>query len=358
MLAPVTGHQGRVLHNALRRHRECAEQYGPSSIRHSVTRLDSSVAELRDVVNGVNSPKPSKRAPVPDPPRTLAHRCLDSDLVPAVAFVDALVGAVLVGFLVISWGVESGSWRAGAVATLVGAIAVFIAMRVIDHAAVRRARRCEAEHTALTAFLEQQSPKPAPPSVELERAASEAPHRARAYELPHLAYGILAEIEDSTAWGSPLLAVDRIRLNIDEERRQIVESCNALLQLYMLTDAVLNPGGDPFLSAERERRVALGEAAERAIIERVAALRAYRTGLREVETLMKRIAAITYAQNTADEVDRVMSTIVVNELACAEITAMTVDLDGLRANLEAQLAFLRRDVIEAPSLSTPLSLAS
>lgn len=45
-------------------------------------------------------------------------------------------------------------------------------------------------------------------------------------------------------------------------------------------------------------------------------------------------------------------------VARSEIATMAMGLDGLRANLEAQLAFLRRDVIAALNLSSPLALAS
>jgi hypothetical protein len=150
---------------------------------------------------------------------------------------------------------------------------------------------------------------------------------------------IAHSIDASPAWQSRYCDMDRIRLNLIEETTQIADTCQRLTDLRDLIQSVKLDGDSDVTKALREEANARNDtflSAYLAVERRVAALHAYRLGLKSIETLL----------DDMDKVQRMMDT-----------DTATRDLDSMKENLETQLEFIRSGVVNNPSLDTPLRLA-
>jgi polyribonucleotide nucleotidyltransferase len=164
--------------------------------------------------------------------------------------------------------------------------------------------------------------------------------------LPEVAGEILNQIEGSPVWNSEYLALERLQLNLDEEFTQITRVCRKLESMReMIKSHKGSNFDDPALRSELKfRKTAYAEAY--AVVERrVATLYAYYIRLGEVENIIKQLDAASELRDTRNAFDDLLSEVALSELATAHVE-----------NLEAQLQFIRVNVVNNPYLDRPLAL--
>lgn len=175
--------------------------------------------------------------------------------------------------------------------------------------------------------------------------------------LPEVAGEILNQIEGSPVWNSEYLALERLQLNLDEEFTQITRVCRKLESMReMIKSHKGSNFDDPALRSELKfRKTAYAEAY--AVVERrVATLYAYYIRLGEVENIIKQLDAASELRDTRNAFDDLLSEVALSELATAHVDSLRVNLDALKENLEAQLQFIRVNVVNNPYLDRPLAL--
>lgn len=182
-----------------------------------------------------------------------------------------------------------------------------------------------------------------------------------AQKIAYLADHVIADIGKSAAWKSRLLDEHRIRLDLDRELYEIVSSA-AILGKQMRANAVDRDilGGDG-PDAERllqavKRNAGLISEMRASLVRRVAALLAYRNELAPLDRLIKQMQALDQLEQQEAGLQEAYTQITLNEMATSETTRMSDELTALRANLTAQIEYLRTNVINNPLLSTGLSL--
>ena len=175
--------------------------------------------------------------------------------------------------------------------------------------------------------------------------------------LPEVAGEILNQIEGSPVWNSEYLALERLQLNLNEEFIQIARVCRKLESMReMIKPHKDSNVDDPDLRDELKfRKTAYAEAY--AVVERrVATLYAYYIRLGEVENIIKQLDAASELRDTRNAFDDLLSEVALSELATAHVDSLRVNLDALKENLEAQLQFIRVNVVNNPYLDRPLAL--
>lgn len=80
--------------------------------------------------------------------------------------------------------------------------------------------------------------------------------------------------------------------------------------------------------------------AEAALVDRIAALRAYEQALAPIGTALNNLQAVTELAAGGGDVDRVYQQIAGSEYAAGHTSVMRDDIDDVRAGLDAQVAYL------------------
>lgn len=176
-----------------------------------------------------------------------------------------------------------------------------------------------------------------------------------------VAQDIITGICTSPVGADQSLDVHRIRLNLNEEYRQILIGAYRLSRFTAETLEPAEAGGAGYDSdrwqAALDQRAGLTTAMRRALVERVAALYCYRDGLRPMETLLDDIALVRKLDAEQTELAAAYTDIVNNEQATAHLAKLTAELTDLEAGLLARIDYLRTGVINNPALSTPLAVS-
>jgi len=176
-----------------------------------------------------------------------------------------------------------------------------------------------------------------------------------------VAQDIITGIRTSPVWADQSLDVHRIRLDLDEEQRQILTGAYRLSRFTAETLERGGQDGEGFdvdrLQAALDQRAGLTTAMRRALVERVAALYRYRDGLRPMETLLHDIELVRKLDAEQTELTAAYTDIVNNEQATAHLAELTAELTDLEAGLLARIDYLRTGVINNPALATPLAVS-
>lgn len=182
-----------------------------------------------------------------------------------------------------------------------------------------------------------------------------------AEKIAYVADRIITDIRISAAWKSPLLDEHRIRLDLDREGFEIAKSA-ALLDKQQLSAAidpdVLEDEGPDVerLRQAVERSTGLINEMRGSLVNRVAALLAYREELTPLDRLIKQMKALDQLEEQQEGLHQAYTEITLNELATSDTQRMADELTALRANLTAQIEFVRANVINSPALGTGLAL--
>ncbi|TXI63395.1 hypothetical protein [Mycolicibacterium mageritense] len=181
------------------------------------------------------------------------------------------------------------------------------------------------------------------------------------YAIQVVAARILSAIESSPAWQSTRCDLDRIQLDLAEEMFQIHRSCENLAKLRKVIRAAKpTPGVTSTARAALEDKVSEYEAlyleARAAVIRRVAALHTYRQRLTDVETLLNDLSKATELAARNDDFAEAFAAIVRDTAAAERTETLSADLEILRDQLKAELAFISGNVIHDPELAVPLAV--
>ncbi len=173
---------------------------------------------------------------------------------------------------------------------------------------------------------------------------------------------VISEIAKSPAWKCEHGDLHRIQLNLAEEAYQVTESCINLGKLRELINEAL-PIGTSSSAARRQLESTVAEyeilyqRAKEAVINRIAALYAYKSRLAGIETLISDIDKAAALSRRSDDFTATFETIVRDEYAAANTRILAADLADLQARLQTELAFISGQIIEAPALAAPLARA-
>ncbi|WP_213578511.1 hypothetical protein [Rhodococcus sp. USK13] len=105
-----------------------------------------------------------------------------------------------------------------------------------------------------------------------------------------------------------------------------------------------------------ERSTGLIDEMRASLVNRVAALLAYRDELAPLDRLIKQMTTLDQLEEQQASLHQAYTQITRNELATAETQRMADELTALRANLTAQIEFVRANVINSPVLGAGLTL--
>lgn len=170
---------------------------------------------------------------------------------------------------------------------------------------------------------------------------------------------VLHSIRVSPAWADRSLDVHRVRLDLEEERRQIIRGAFRLSRFTARTIEFSSSGGGPGGARMRvalDQRAALVQEMRRALVERIAALHRYREGLAPLEALLHDIELVGKLEVEHTELAAAYADIVNSEQAIAELATLSDELADLHGGLVARIDYLRTGVINHPDLATPLAL--
>lgn len=158
-----------------------------------------------------------------------------------------------------------------------------------------------------------------------------------------IAENVVARIISDQSWTHSMLDGHRSVLGFTMELHMIASVAHELLLLRSNTPPLpINDGTDKFAGARAEwdRRHVVAAQAEAALVDRIAALRAYEQALTPIGTALNNLQAVTKLAAGGGDVDRVFGQITGSEYAAGHTTAMRDDIDDVRAALVAQVAYL------------------
>jgi len=169
----------------------------------------------------------------------------------------------------------------------------------------------------------------------------------------------LAEsISRSPAWQSTGFEVERIRFDLAEELRRILDNCEQWQKMLdgveKLKDAG-SVGGD--VAAEVDELRERCDRAREIIMDRIAALHEYRAKLSEVEvTLVKLNKAVALADtliSVAPEIDEAYRSILPSADAAVETRKRSEIVEELQSRLRSELDFIEKNIL-GPAQLAPL----
>ncbi|MFM9262216.1 hypothetical protein ACKAMS_26610 [Rhodococcus sp. 5A-K4] len=158
-----------------------------------------------------------------------------------------------------------------------------------------------------------------------------------------IAENLVARIISNPAWAHPLLDGHRSVLGFTIELHMIAAAAHELLRLRSTTPTLPADDGTDQLAkarAEWDRRHVVAARVEAALVDRVAALRAYEQALTPIAAALNNLQSVTELAAGAADVDRIFGQIIGSDYAAGHTTAMREDIDDVRAGLEAQVAYL------------------
>lgn len=158
-----------------------------------------------------------------------------------------------------------------------------------------------------------------------------------------VAENVVARIISDPSWTHPMLDGHRSVLGFTMELHMIASAAHELLRLRSNTPPLpIDDGTDQLgrARAEWDRRHVVAAQAEAALVDRVAALRAYEQALTPIGTVLHNLRAVTELAAGGGDVDRVFRQIIGSDYAAGHTTAMRDDIDDVRAGLDAQVAYL------------------
>lgn len=175
-----------------------------------------------------------------------------------------------------------------------------------------------------------------------------------------VAQDVMTSIRTSSAWADQCLDVSRVRLDLGEERREIIRGAFRLSRLTAETAAlsVAEVGGPAVarLHAAVDQRAAMVHDTRCALVERVAALHRYRQGLAPLEALLHNIDLVRELEAEQPDLAAVYADIVSSEQAVADMAALSTELVDLEAGLLVRIDYLRAGIVKNFELTTPLAL--
>lgn len=158
-----------------------------------------------------------------------------------------------------------------------------------------------------------------------------------------IAENVVARIISDPAWVHPMLDGHRSVLGFTMELHMIAAAAHELLRVRSNTPTLpIDDGTDQLARARAEwgRRHVVAARAEAALVDRIAALRAYEQALTPTGAALHNLQAVTELAAGGGDVDRVFRQITGSEYATGHTTAMRDDIDDVRAGLDAQVAYL------------------
>lgn len=175
-----------------------------------------------------------------------------------------------------------------------------------------------------------------------------------------IAHQAVLSIAASPAWRSHYLDEHRVRLDLAEEKLQLIQSCESFDALYHQLDSAApderdtSPAKDQ-LSELYPSLELMAQQAYDVIVDRIAALYDYRIRLGQIEGLLANLASLEAigGQNGAYQH---FESVTRSEMATERTQSLTANLADIQAGLRAQLEYLRVGVIESPALNSPLRI--
>lgn len=158
-----------------------------------------------------------------------------------------------------------------------------------------------------------------------------------------IAENVVTRIISDPSWTHSMLDGHRSVLGFTIELHMIAGAAHELLRLRANTPTLpIDEGTDQFARArtEWERRHVVAAQAEAALVDRIAALRAYEQALTPIGAALNNLQAVTELAAGGGDVDRVFKQITGSEYAADHTSAMRDDIDDVRAALDAQVAYL------------------
>lgn len=173
--------------------------------------------------------------------------------------------------------------------------------------------------------------------------------------LANTAAGIAQRIGRSPAYQSSAFDLDRIRVNIPEELRQIIASCEILNRMEERLDRVKVQGWEDMsikdMVLDRQEKYDL---AKESIIARVTAMNVYLRRLNEVESLIATLNRECYVVNellsATDNFDEAFASITGNHDATSHTLDRAEDIRALKERIQVQLEFIRTNILGAGGL--------
>lgn len=168
--------------------------------------------------------------------------------------------------------------------------------------------------------------------------------------LANVAIGIAENIGISYAYQSSAFDLDRVRVNIPEELRQIISSCELLNHMEERLDKVKIKGWQDMsikdVVLDRQEKYDL---ARDSVTARVTALNVYLLRLREVEAL---ISSLNRECHAVDELlyddsdfDKAFVSLTGNHAAVSHTLDRADDIKALKGRIQAQLDFIRTNIL-------------
>jgi hypothetical protein len=173
---------------------------------------------------------------------------------------------------------------------------------------------------------------------------------------------VISAIGKSPAWKSEHCDLHRIQLNLTEEAYQVAQSCRNLRKLSTMI-AEVKPAGTSTSAARRQLESTVAEyetlygRAEDAVVNRVAALYAYKNRLAGIETLISDIDKTSILAQRSDDFTKTFQSIVRDDYAAANTRKLAGDLADLQVRLQKELLFISGEIIDATALNAPLTRA-
>jgi hypothetical protein len=158
-----------------------------------------------------------------------------------------------------------------------------------------------------------------------------------------IAENLVARIISDPSWAHPLLDGHRSVLGFTIELHMIAAAAHELLRLRSTTPTLPADDGTDQLAkarAEWDRRHVVAARVEAALVDRVAALRAYEQALTPIGVALNNLQSVTELAAGAADVDRIFGQIIGSDYAAGHTNAMREDIDDVRAGLDAQVAYL------------------
>ena len=154
---------------------------------------------------------------------------------------------------------------------------------------------------------------------------------------------VAARITTHPAWTHPMLESHRSLLGLTIELHTVAAAAHQLLTMRRNMTHIPTDDGSDVLArarAEWERRHVVAAQAESALIDRVAALRAYEDALTPIETSLRNLRVVAELAAGGGDVDRLYQQIAGSELSIEHTATLRSDIDDVRAGLDAQVAYL------------------
>lgn len=185
----------------------------------------------------------------------------------------------------------------------------------------------------------------------IEKATARRALPGREEHIVAVAEEVTALVRSSPAWHSDALTDHRVRLDLDEEMRQIRAAATRLRVARAVLDVRPTIDGSEHAVAAQQawnERADLVDTAERALLRRIALLYGYQESLRSLESVLANLEVVRRMAAADHNIDALHADIAHHELRSQNTRDLTLTLTEIEAGLQAQIDHLRTGVFYTP----------